>query len=150
MIDGAADMTNCILWGDSAPDGPELWVGGRSTGATHVSHCAVQGGEAAVYVSPGGHMGWEEGNIDGDPLFVSPMNPHLRPGSPCIDAGMDAGVHKDMDGQPRPWGAGFDMGADELSTEPCSILASSGRQFLLLYLVPALAVFFFSRRRQTL
>ncbi len=58
--------------------------------------------------------GWPgEGNIDADPLFVGGDDFHLRTGSPCIDAGADAGVYTDTDGDVRPYGAGFDMGADE-------------------------------------
>jgi len=87
-------------------------------------------------------------NIDADPLFIGPGNYHLRPGSPCIDTGTDAGVYTDIDGQSRPWGAGFDMGADEFSTEPCSVIASSGSQFLALYLIPALALILIRRRIQ--
>jgi len=54
-------------------------------------------------------------NISADPLFVDPANDdyHLQAGSPCIDAGTDAGVTTDIDGDPRPVGAGYDIGADE-------------------------------------
>lgn len=91
--------------------------------------------------------GWTgEGNIDAAPKLIEYGGYHLGPDSPCIDAGMDAGIYDDIDGQARPWGAGFDMGADEFSTEPCSAIASTGNQFLLLYLIPALALIFFTRR----
>jgi len=45
---------------------------------------------------------------------------HLQPGSPCVDAGTDAGVYDDLDGQVRPQGNGFDMGAYELP-EPATL-----------------------------
>jgi hypothetical protein len=38
---------------------------------------------------------------------------HLNFGSPAIDAGVNAGVTTDIDGDPRPSGAGYDIGADE-------------------------------------
>ena len=140
-------MTNCILWGDLAPNGPELWVGMFIDAARMtLSYCDVQGGDVAAYVAPGSTLYWLDGNIDADPLFLADLDYHLRPGSPCIHAGTDAGVYTDIDGQSRPWGAGFDMGADEFSTEHCSVIASSGNQFVALYLVPALALIFFSRR----
>jgi hypothetical protein len=38
---------------------------------------------------------------------------HLDPDSPAIDLGADAGVTTDVDGDTRPQGAGYDIGADE-------------------------------------
>ena len=51
----------------------------------------------------------------GDPAFVDPDNGdyHIGPGSGAIDAGVDAGVYVDIDGEARPFGAGYDLGADE-------------------------------------
>ena len=55
-----------------------------------------------------------------DPLFVNPSaDPaaadfHLKAGSPAIDSGTSVGAPAtDFDGNPRPWGAGIDMGAYE-------------------------------------
>ena len=138
-------IINCILWGDSAILGPEIAL--SDAAALSVRSCDVQGGEAAVYVvAIGGFLKWLDGNIDADPLFIGGGDYHLSAGSPCIDAGTDTGVYTDIDGQSRPWGAGFDMGADEFSTGPCSVIASSGNQFLAIYLIPAVALLFFSRR----
>lgn len=50
--------------------------------------------------------------LTGDPKLSATY--HLLAGSAAIDAGVDAGVIVDIDGQPRPDGAGFDIGADEL------------------------------------
>ena len=55
-----------------------------------------------------------EGNIFMDPLFSD--NYHLSDDSPCINAGIDAGIEVDFDGDERPQGLGFDIGADE---HPC-------------------------------
>jgi hypothetical protein len=47
--------------------------------------------------------------------FVNPAvsDYHLRFGSAAIDAGVDSGVNFDIDGDPRPLVAGFDIGYDE-------------------------------------
>jgi len=51
----------------------------------------------------------------GDPAFVDPDggNYHIGSASAAIDAGVNAGVTDDVDGDPRPSGAGYDIGADE-------------------------------------
>jgi uncharacterized repeat protein (TIGR01451 family) len=54
-------------------------------------------------------------NLFGAPRFVNPVDGdyHIGPGSAAIDAGVDAGVTEDIDGEPRPMGPGYDIGADE-------------------------------------
>jgi hypothetical protein len=60
-----------------------------------------------------------EGNIYGDPLFLSPSwgskgDYHLQNGSPAIDKGTSNGAPSvDLEGKPRPQGSGFDIGAYE-------------------------------------
>ena len=81
---GTATLTNDILFNDSGLE--------TDANATTASHCDIQGG----YAGPG--------NINADPLFVgAPANLHLKPGSPCLQAGV-AGTAPptDLDGSPRP------------------------------------------------
>ena len=112
LLDSTMTITNSILWGDSSPEGPEITAMYLST--VTVSYSDVQGGEAAAYLV-GGTLNWGPGNIDTDPLFVGESDYHLTDDSPCIDKGTDAGVYDDIDGDARPWGAGFDMGSDEFA-----------------------------------
>jgi hypothetical protein len=73
-------------------------------------------------------------NIREDPGFVDPLNDdyHLAAGSAAIDAGIDAGVLFDIDGDPRPVGPRPDIGADEYPSPlspvymPLILRASSG------------------------
>ncbi len=64
------------------------------------------------------------GNIDvrAEPGFVNPDGGdyHLRSDSAAVDAGVDAGVTTDIDGQSRPYGDDYDIGADEYY--PCTAL----------------------------
>jgi hypothetical protein len=54
-------------------------------------------------------------NVYGDPDFVAPEmgDYHIGLASAAIDAGVDAGVIDDIDGDVRPQDAGYDIGADE-------------------------------------
>jgi hypothetical protein len=59
------------------------------------------------------------------PGFVDPagFDYHVITTSPAIDAGVDAGVARDIDGDPRPIGGGYDIGADEVWTVVLSQIA---------------------------
>lgn len=93
-------IQNSILWTPQDPANP---VGDLVT----VENCAVTesiAGPAAV-----------AGNFDADPLFVNPAagDFHISTVSPAKDRVM-SGPARDFEGQARPAGAGFDLGADEL------------------------------------
>jgi len=111
-------ITNCIFW-DNSPSEISEGPGGNAT----ATYCDIKGGW------PG------EGNIESDPCFVKPgywdVNSvwvegdyHLLRTSPCVDAGNDANVYTDIEGNIRPFDfpgvdnngelPEFDMGAYEL------------------------------------
>jgi hypothetical protein len=54
---------------------------------------------------------------NGDPKFVFDGY-HLAAGSAAIDKGVDAGISTDIDGNARPHGSGYDIGADEFNGTP--------------------------------
>ncbi len=82
-----ATITNCILWGNDAQVGPEIY-GSSPT----LSYCNID---------QDGYAG-NNGNIRQDPLFVNVTDPdplnwnlHLQSGSPSIDAGDNTAVPAD-------------------------------------------------------
>ncbi len=94
-------LKNCILWGNTAPKGSEVYAKEKPCVITYSN---IQGSHAG------------EGNIDTDPLFIDAVNVdlHLQYGSPCIDTGASDGASEDdLDGYLRPIGTGYDMGAYE-------------------------------------
>jgi len=68
---GAAALTNCILFGNDAYEGPELGLSEvlMSGAGTFVDYCDIRGGELDIY-DPGELLVWGEGNIDTDPCFA--------------------------------------------------------------------------------
>ena len=141
-------ITNSILWGNRAGKGPEIWIGDTGYPSTlTVSHSDVRGGRENAFVETGCTLSWLEGNIDLNPRFAGPRNYRLMPGSPCIDAGTDADVADDVDGQPRPYGEGFDMGAYEFCHGMCQArIVPANHGPLAFYMVPVLTLIFFGRR----
>ena len=81
----------------------------------------------------GGYTGL--GNINSDPLFVTEGVYQLKAGSPCINSGTALNApNTDIDGNPRPQGPGYDMGAYEwflassapvVTTDPATIISTT-------------------------
>ena len=68
------------------------------------------------YSDISGYSGTGTGNIDQNPLFLGGGNYELSSNSPCIDTGTAEGApDTDIEGNPRPRGAGYDMGAYEFT-----------------------------------
>ncbi len=110
---GEPILTNCILWGNTSPDGPEI---ASPSSVPVVTSSCIEGGW------PGAR------NIAVDPLFVDADGPddvpgtedddlHLDAGSPCIDAGDGRVILPeppvDLDGEPRVQHCAVDIGSDE-------------------------------------
>jgi subtilisin family serine protease len=104
-------LVNCILW----DGGDEIWNNNDSI--IKLNYSNVQGNWPGV------------GNIDVNPMFADTNNSDYRlsADSPCIDAGIDAGIYEDIDGNIRPSNfpgvdnngelPDFDMGAYESVVE---------------------------------
>ncbi len=100
----AVTLTNLILWGDTAPDGSEIYNVGSAPLVVYsdIQGCGSSGsGWNSACGTDGG------GNIDANPRFVDPAigDLHLGCDSPAIDAGdntaVPSGVTTDLDGNPR-------------------------------------------------
>ena len=120
------DLTNCVIWGNGnyqikldAVYGYPIYYGSYAW----VDYCDVQGGQAGIQVIENSYVYWGVGNINSNPDFYLPDDYHLQASSPCIDAGTDAGVTTDADGNSRPLAGGFDMGAYEYNSSDPSIAA---------------------------
>jgi hypothetical protein len=87
-------------------------------GGVVVDHNLVYGNAQGDYDFTAGfsHYTYTLGTtVAADPLFFSSTDFHLQPGSPAIDAGLTLDdVPDDYDGNPRPNGAAYDIGAYEL------------------------------------
>lgn len=137
VTDGTATLTNCTLYQNEGGSAGALGALGSFVRVTNSilwgnrrQTVLFQDTTAVVEYSnvEGGYTG--PGNFSADPRFVSPANRnfHLRPDSPCIDAGKYANtlelgnVVADFDGDLRGYdafdgtrgdGSNVDVGADE-------------------------------------
>jgi len=96
------DCSNSIFWNQN--QGAEIFAAAGTTGSAIFNYSDLRGGYPGT------------GNIDTLPGFVSAIDFHLIPGSPCINSGTLPGAPPfDLDNMPRPspMGTNPDMGCYE-------------------------------------
>lgn len=104
-------VSNSIIWGNQASNGPEIY---SASEVPLINHCTI---------NQDGYEG-TNGNIRQDPSFLNPLTNdyHLKSNSPCIDTGDDSVLElltTDIDGENRSLDGNFDLtvivdiGADE-------------------------------------
>jgi parallel beta-helix repeat protein len=100
-------LTNSILWGNTASQGPAVFLEPSTGSIVSIRYSDVEGGYTG------------QGNTDQPPRFVGgdPFDYHLEHDSPCRDAGdpsyRPVEGETDIDGESRVIGGRVDMGADE-------------------------------------
>jgi len=110
ILDENAQATGVIIRNNLCSDNRSFQIAFESGGFGTVDHNLIDGFR--------GYAGETRGSDyqEGDPLFIAPDQGdlHVGPGSPAIDNGSaDRAPDHDLDGMPRPQGAGFDIGAYE-------------------------------------
>jgi hypothetical protein len=104
-IPSTAALTNTVLVSHG--------VGIRVTGGNTVTVASVLWHSTPITVSQSPTaVVTLQNQYTGDPAFAADGY-HLMAGSAAVDKGVDAGVTVDIDGEARPAGAGYDLGADE-------------------------------------
>jgi hypothetical protein len=94
-------------------------IAGHNLGITVTEGSTVTLDYTLWYSNVSGH--WDgigvinsSNNVNGAPMFIGGGNYHITTTSKARDAGVSVGVHSDIDGEYRPQGNGYDIGADEL------------------------------------
>lgn len=126
---GQIDLLHVTMADDALNSGSAVVA---MTGTVHIldtiiaSHTVgISGTNSAIYedynlffgnpISQTGPINHGGHSFSGDPAFVNPAQDdyHITRWSAALNTGAPFGVFKDFDGQPRPVGPGFDIGADE-------------------------------------
>ena len=103
LSDCNGSIINCIIWQNTANQGAQLHA------SSTPSYSCIQN-----------WVGGGTGNISDNPQLVDPAGGdfHLQSYSPCKDIGaFIPGLTEDFEGDSRPQGSGYDIGADEFISD---------------------------------
>jgi hypothetical protein len=153
-----ANVVNCILYGNTALDGNEVYLQDQ-TSAPNFDHCDIEGGTASFGLNGNVYLGNFTNNISSNPNFVSPASGSgvSFPGqsadwsllsiSPCINSGNAAGSYPliDLAGNNRIFNSVIDIGAYEFQG-PNDVLTKDLQQEVLIYPNPSNGTFFVINR----
>lgn len=114
----AVALTNTILVshtvGISVTEGSTVTLEATLWGGAGWANDADWGGTGVVVTGTPAYNYW------GDPAFLDPAEGdyHIGFDSAAVDRGVNAGIPSDIDGELRPLGEGYDLGADEFAPNP--------------------------------
>ncbi|MBN2210138.1 MAG: chitobiase/beta-hexosaminidase C-terminal domain-containing protein [Sedimentisphaerales bacterium] len=115
---GSSIWENCIVWGNTATNGPSLYLVLFST--AFLQYCDIQGGPSGIYTINSGNYTWDIGCHNQNPLFVNPAGGdyHLQSSAGHWDEATQTWV---MDGQTSPvidtGHPGMALGNEELAPD---------------------------------
>ncbi len=115
-LSATASATNSIFWANTCTDTTSRYFHGVGIGCgVSLQNCVLPLASFTSNEVGTGSFTDLGGNISNSPQFVNLAlgDLHLQAGSPCIDAGTAMALTVDLDGNARPQGNGFDMGAYE-------------------------------------
>ncbi|MBN1903456.1 right-handed parallel beta-helix repeat-containing protein [Candidatus Sumerlaeota bacterium] len=144
--DGILSLENCTIADNNTGSYKEGVYIVSQNGVHNITNCIITGHTSGIALDTGvscnidycdfydNDVNYNAGTIGTHNLFVDPKfqyapfgNYRLKSDSQLIDAGMTiSGLDHDFEGDPRPHGAGFDIGADESYANIIYVSAISG------------------------
>lgn len=121
IFPSASHLYNLVIQNNIFAGASSASISFQNTASTEVAGRITLANNLFYRFSGPAHNQWKDGadkywgiqSVLNDPKFTSSDNLHLQDGSPAIDTGAPVNVSFDFDGNARPYGAGYDIGAFE-------------------------------------
>ncbi|MFC1582849.1 hypothetical protein ACFL4W_04855, partial [Planctomycetota bacterium] len=115
-LDQQIVIDSCILWGNSADQGNEIYRGMATPELAFITNSCIQDAYPGIGTWDTDLGQDDGGNFETNPLFLDAASPagadgtfrtiddglQVKPGSPCLEAGVIGGPVKDILGEDRP------------------------------------------------